>query len=181
LTDEASLLACAAYVDLNPIRAAMAMTLESSAHTSVQTRIEAMNTREVDQKTNEHHAPEDAFLSPLTINEQTDPIGPSASQNGKRCSDKGVLAMPIEEYLALLDWTARQSVPGKSGCTPSDLPPVLRRLGLDGKTWCELVSDFGKLFCHVAGRPEHVDTIRTHRTHRRYYLRRRVRELFAST
>jgi hypothetical protein len=181
LTDEASLLACAAYVDLNPIRAAMAMTLESSAHTSVQTRIEAMATHETDQKSNEQDPPDDAFLSPLTINEQTDPIGPSPSHNGKRCSDKGVLAMPIEEYLRLLDWTARQSVPGKCGRTPGDLPPVLRRLGLDSETWCELVRDFGKLFCHVAGRPEHVDTIRSHRTHRRYYLRRRARELFATT
>ena len=34
LIDEASLLACAAYVDLNPIRAAMAETLETSDHTS---------------------------------------------------------------------------------------------------------------------------------------------------
>ena len=40
LTDEASLLACAAYVDLNPIRAAMCETLEDSDHTSVQRRIE---------------------------------------------------------------------------------------------------------------------------------------------
>jgi len=39
LVDEASLLACAAYVDLNPIRAAMCQTLESSDHTSVQRRI----------------------------------------------------------------------------------------------------------------------------------------------
>jgi hypothetical protein len=181
LTDEASLLACAAYVDLNPIRAAMAMTLESSDHTSVQTRIEAMTTKDVDVEDKEQQPPKDAFLSPLAIDEQTDPIGPSPSQNCKRCSDKGVLAMPIEEYLALLDWTARQSVPGKRGCTSGELPPVLRRLGLDGKTWCELVSDFGKLFCHVAGRPEHVDTIRSHRTHRRYYLRHRARELFAAT
>jgi hypothetical protein len=181
LIDEASLLACAAYVDLNPIRAAMAMTLESSDHTSVQTRIEAMTTHETDQNGSEQDPPGDAFLSPLTINEQTDPIGPAPSQNGKRCSDKGVLAMPIEKYLALLDWTARQSVPGKRGCTPGELPPVLKRLGLGSKTWCELVSDFGKLFCHVAGRPEHVDTIRSHRTHRRYYLRRRARELFAAT
>jgi hypothetical protein len=181
LTDEASLLACAAYVDLNPIRAAMAMTLESSDHTSVRMRIEAMTMHDADQENNDHHAPKDAFLSPLTINEQTDPTGPVPSQNGKRCSNKGILAMPIEEYLALLDWTARQSVAGKRSCTPSDLPPVIRRLGLDGKAWCELVSDFGKLFCHVAGRPEHVDTIRSHRTHRRYYLRRRARELFAAT
>jgi hypothetical protein len=181
LTDEASLLACAAYVDLNPIRAAMAMTLESSAHTSVQTRIKAMTAKDSDQNSTEQDPPDDAFLSPLMINEQTDPIGPSPNRNGKRCSDKGVLAMPIEEYLALLDWTARQSVPGKCGRTPGDLPPVLRRLGLDSETWCELVRDFGKLFCHVAGRPEHVDTIRSNRTHRRYYLRRRARELFATT
>ena len=67
LTDEASLLACAAYVDLNPIRAAMAMALESSDHTSVQTRIEAMTMHDADQENNEHHAPKDAFLSPLSF------------------------------------------------------------------------------------------------------------------
>ena len=42
LVDEAGLLACAAYVDLNPIRAAMCETLEQSDHTSVQRRIEAL-------------------------------------------------------------------------------------------------------------------------------------------
>jgi len=35
LLDEASLLACAAYLDLNLIRAAMAQTLQTSDHTSV--------------------------------------------------------------------------------------------------------------------------------------------------
>jgi len=42
LVDEASLLACATDVDLNPIRAAIAETLETSAHTSAERRIEAM-------------------------------------------------------------------------------------------------------------------------------------------
>ena len=42
LVDEASLLACAAYVDLNPIRAAICQTLETSDHTSVQRRIAAL-------------------------------------------------------------------------------------------------------------------------------------------
>jgi hypothetical protein len=41
LLDEAAILACAAYVDLNPIRAAMSETLESSDYTSVQRRIQA--------------------------------------------------------------------------------------------------------------------------------------------
>jgi len=43
LADEASLLACAAYVDLNLIRAAMAETLETSDHPSVQRRIETFS------------------------------------------------------------------------------------------------------------------------------------------
>ena len=42
LLDETAVLACAAYVDLNPIRAAICETLEGSDYTSVQKRIAAV-------------------------------------------------------------------------------------------------------------------------------------------
>jgi len=44
ILDEATLLACSAYVDLNLIRAAMAETIELSDFTSAQRRIESIQT-----------------------------------------------------------------------------------------------------------------------------------------
>ena len=194
LADEASLLACAAYVDLNPIRAAISETLEDSEHTSVQRRLqsvvqesdkasaaEASDTQAADEIVPPVTATNPAsFLSPLSIDESSDPIGPCESESGQRCSEKGFLAITTEDYLELLDWTARQVVAGKRGVTPTNLPPVLARLGLDAGCWCELVSDFGRLFCSVAGRPQCVDSMRCHRTQRRYHLRRRARELLTA-
>ncbi len=212
LADDASLLACAAYVDLNLIRAAMAETLEQSDHTSVQRRIEALvdessgptedacvgsasdrgrgsrtaeasveTQTECDGLSHRSSSLGDGCLSPLSIDELLDPAGACASDSEKRCSDKGFLAMPVEDYLELLDWTARQIAPGKRGGTPTGLPPILVRLGLDTATWCELVSDFGQLFCSVAGHPEGVDSMRRPRTHRRYPPRRRARELLKTS
>lgn len=181
LTDEASLLACAAYVDLNPIRAAICERLEESEHTSVQRRIESK--REESRPAKESNPSGeccDSFLAPLSINEQSDVAGPGVSASRLRCSDKGFLAMSLEDYLLLLDWTARQSAQGKRGKTPPCVPPILQRLGLAQSSWCELVSYFGKLFSSVAGKPSLVDSMRTPHGHRRFFLRRRARELMTA-
>jgi hypothetical protein len=209
LLDEAALVACAAYVDLNPIRAAMAETIEGSDHTSAQRRIEAMReeaesrqwaegvTRETDTGFGEQSAtppprispaearppgrPCDSFLAPLSIHESRDPTGPCPNPAGSnRCSDKGFLAMSLSDYLQLLDWTARQVAPGKAGTTSENVPPVVTRLGLGATAWTELVRDFGKLFASVAGQPSCVDATRSVRTHRRFHVRRRVRELLTA-
>jgi hypothetical protein len=47
IVDEAGLLACAMYVDLNPVRAAMAASPEESEHTSAYDRIEAGKGRQI--------------------------------------------------------------------------------------------------------------------------------------
>ena len=170
LLDEESLLACAAYVDLNPIRAALAESLEASDFTSVQRRLQALQGGEAAQA--------DAFLAPLFIDEAVDAIGPCPAANGKRCSDKGFLPTPLADYLQLLDWTARQTVTGNRGIPPSQ-PPILDRLSLDPKTWCELVGNFGRLFYHVAGTPQTVDSCRGRVKQRRFHVRQRMRQIMA--
>ncbi|MEO8271461.1 MAG: hypothetical protein ABI557_17190 [Aureliella sp.] len=170
ILDESGLLACAAYVDLNPIRAALAETLEESDHTSAQRRIESL------QSPDKHS---DRFLAPLTFDELRDQLGVRPSSSGYRCSDNGFLNMSIEDYLALLDWTARQPVAGKRGVTPADMPAILQRLGLEADIWCELVRDFGTLFSLVAGRPAAIDEARTRGRQARYHTRPRTRELLS--
>jgi hypothetical protein len=188
LLDEASILACSAYVDLNIIRAGIAETIEQSEHTSVQKRIDSWRERNNQEETSSKsprpkvesiRENPDSFLSPLTIDEQRDPIGLCVSQTGARCSDKGYLPISQSDYFQLLDWTARQSVAGKSGTTPAAVAPVLKRLGLAPTAWSELVNDFGKLFIHVAGHPEIIDATRSHRTQRRFHVRQRLREILA--
>jgi hypothetical protein len=177
ILDEATLLACSAYVDLNPIRAALAERLEDSQYTSVKRRIETLK-----QETHGAHPPpsSDDFLSPVCVDEARDPIGPHPSSHSPRCSDKGYLPMSSEEYLQLLDWTARQVRQDKPGSTPEDLPPILERLGLEPKVFTDQVRLFGRMFSAAAGQPQALSNARSLRTHRPYYLRPLAREIFAA-
>jgi hypothetical protein len=119
----------------------------------------------------------DRFLSPLELDEHGSEPGPCVNRSGTRCSDKGFLPVSVAAYLELLDWTARQTMPGKRGSTPSDVPPILERLKVSATTWWELVSNFGRLFPTVTGHPRIVDTTRSRHGHRRFHLTARVREL----
>ncbi|WP_286177385.1 hypothetical protein [Stieleria mannarensis] len=196
LVDEEAILACSVYVDLNLIRACVAETLEMSDHTSAQRRIESVRASKqtseeqscnsLDQESIDTPTPTtspqtrrpDAFLSPVNLNEAIATAGPHPSESGERCSDKGFVAISEEAYLQLLDWTARQLASEKPGKTPSDLPPILKRLGLSPTLWFTLVANFSEVFSTIAGRPEHIDHERTKQTGRRFYIPRHTRMLF---
>ena len=184
--DEQTVLACAAYVDLNWIRACMAETLEMSNYTSAQRRIEALNSKTQPAKTRSTKSASirrarlgDSFLSPVDLCESSELPGPKPSSNGARCSDKGFLSMGADEYMELLDWSARRLAVGKPGRTPQDLPPILTRLGLSPTVWLELVANFDNLFTTMVGLPDSIDQERGKKTGRRFHVRNATRELFA--
>ena len=162
IVDEAGLLACAAYVDLNPIRAAMAETPETSEFTGAKDRIDDLAARSKNSRISDHdwersrRRARSGWLSPIEIDEASDPTGPDASNDGRRASWKGFLSISLREYLQLLDWTGREIRSGKRGSIPKHLAPILTRIGLDASGWCELVETFGKRFKRVIGTPSHL-------------------------
>ena len=184
LLDEASILACAMYVDLNPIRAAIAQTPEDSDFTGAKDRLDdlqqdhvAIDNRELAHDwEREGTGQRCGWMSPIEISEARDPIGSDLS-SGRRASDKGFLNVSLGQYLSLLDWTGRSLSGDKRGTIPGHLKPILERVGLLPAAWCELVRNFGKLFKRAAGSPERLDEHATKR--QQQYMHGRHPTLFA--
>jgi hypothetical protein len=166
LLDEAAVLACSVYVDLNPIRAAIADRPETSEFTSAFERIAAR----------EAAVPETAdvsWLCPLsdedTARESAEaPSQQAAATPAGRASNRGFLSMGLDDYLRLLDWTGRQARTGNRGTIPEHLSPILQRLRIRGDVWLETVSNFGRWFHRAAGSTDHL-LARAHRAGCRWF------------
>ena len=135
-----ALLACMAYVDLNPIRARQADTPENSDYTSIQERIkpkwnlkEAIE-RQIKQKTLPSIAPhaigqiKPAKLMPLD----------------NRISE--ALPFNLRDYLELVDWTGRIIREDKRGYINSDTPPILERLATKNSDWLISSNQFEQVY-----------------------------------
>ena len=139
LLDDAALAACMAYVDLNPVRAGMAETPETSTYTSIQQRI--AQTKEA-QCSNGLNTTQPGNLLPFTGNPRGN-------------MPKG-LPFLLTDYLALVDWTGRQLREDKRGAIPGTLPTILDRLQLDQKHWCYLAKHFESPFRQLVGQAHKV-------------------------
>ena len=162
--DEAGLLACMAYVDLNPVRAKTEVSPEDSRYTSGFDRIKARRAGEKlkglktekllleDTKSgktnnklieNEIKTSKSAdWLSPISLTESFD--------------KKGLLSISLNEYLEVLDATGREIKEGSSGKIPSNLKPILKRLEIKDDKWVKTVKSYGTIFCRVSGKVESI-------------------------
>ncbi len=125
LLDEAAVLSAMVYVDLNPVRAAMAQDLEDSDYTSIQQRI-----RETARK-----------------------LGCGGEQLKAVAGVPGTasLSISIAQYLNLVDWTGRQMHPGKRGRIEPERPRILDRLGLTDSSWTTQVKATESNFYRAIG------------------------------
>jgi len=147
LLDEGALMACMAYVDLNPIRAGMADRPERSAHTSARTRIAARQRARAVQRIRAE-VPAGKQTRALERAGVTDATAPGA--NGRAESGLWLAPVstclrrvPVDDYLSLLDATGRAVKAGKRGAIPPHLAPILARLEIRLDDWLGLVTGSG--------------------------------------
>ena len=140
---EEALLSCMVYVDLNPIRAAMANTPEESDYTSIQERIKpgfdlakAIHSQIENHQLNRFDFP----LKPLTK---------FAGGAGQQKPDG--ISFSEKDYLELVDYTGRIIRADKRGVIPMQLPPILQRMDIGRKSWLESATMFGQLYYRKFG------------------------------
>jgi hypothetical protein len=162
LADEAAILVCGIYIDLNQIRAGEALTPEQSRHTSAYNRIQGLRQRQArlsNRQAGSSQSPlPDGWLCELSLDHegQKDSTGTSGFGWPWRASDKGLLSMSLEKYLELLDWTGREVRGSTRGAIPESLAPILDRLGINRAAWLEAVTSFDTWFGRVVGSVEVV-------------------------
>ena len=143
LLDDAAVLSCMAYVDLNPIRAKIAKTPETSKHASIQKRTKAI----------QHHKPQPCQLLPFVGNPRQDmPQG---------------IAFSLQDYCELVDTPGCIIRAEKAGVIDSTHSSIVSRLGLSEEQWLTLTTEFEQHICYAAGAEHMMKDFKIHTGHQR--------------
>jgi REP element-mobilizing transposase RayT len=145
LLDDTAVLASLAYIDLNPVRAAVAASPEQSNHTSVQDRICVRQSHRAVRRQRCASRPRRvAALVNLPKGRRPahDEDGiwliPIEHRKRRRSSERiGLTQLTLDEYLQLIDLTGRRARPGKRGAIAKSLAPILDRLDVDAGRWLD--------------------------------------------
>ena len=161
LLDEQALLTVMAYVDLNPVRAGLAKTIDQSEFTSGQQRLRAVTTME------------------RVAGEADQPrLVPFVDAMRAKCGSG--LPFNLQDYLDLLDTSGRVIHPSKPGAIPESTPRLLSTLGLEPNEWLQTVVNLSARFRLFIGAPHRLRSVaackgwcwvRGHSAARRLYRR----------
>ncbi|MFT6895927.1 MAG: REP element-mobilizing transposase RayT [Paraglaciecola sp.] len=143
LLDESAVLACMAYVDLNPIRAKVDKTPETSQHTSIKKRLQARK---------QGRSQPNSLMPFIGNHKQNMPSG---------------IAYHLKDYCELVAITGRCIYEDKAGYIDSYQSPILERLGLSSAQWLTLTTEFEKHFCYAAGAELMMNEFKRHTNHQR--------------
>ncbi len=145
LLDEKAVLSCMAYVDLNPIRAKMADSVERAQYTSIFERIHD-NASDIDKK---------AQL-PFSVKPLLGFIG-----NEHQQLVKGI-PFSLLDYLTLVEETGKIIRADKRGYLTDKALPLLQQLGINSEDWLQLAQHFGKQYRQAVGSISELSAFAAH-------------------
>ena len=123
LLDEGAALTCMAYVDLNPIRANMANSLENSHYTSIKKRLKTRTEDEL--KT---------ALKAIVGNVQN-----------------RTMVLPLKDTIELVEWTGKMISSPTKGSIPIQISRSLEHLNIDQDNWIAQVQNYESNYYRFVG------------------------------
>ena len=158
LLDVGALLTCMTYVDLNPVRAGIATTLEDAPYTSIRARLVAAATGD--------GAAAPAGLVPFANQRPVAGVEP--------------VPMAFEDYVAVLRWTVEALREPGAGAVPAgaQVGAVLAQCELESTGFVETVRTFARRFFTMVGAVHRIDGESQRRGYRRRPGRPAARRLY---
>ena len=139
ILDEAGLLACCVYVDLNPVRAGIASTPEYSDFTSIRQRLMQAGVAPKLSKPLHKAARSSSKKIAYLATHPSQSIFPKLHRfaNDLNADPAKGLPFAFRDYVELVDWTARIARPDKKHAISDHVPPILQRLGFTRESFAE--------------------------------------------
>ncbi|MDW6094106.1 transposase [Vibrio rhizosphaerae] len=133
LLDEKALLAAMAYTDLNPVRAGIAQTPESSEYTSIKRRLDLRNTGQY------------SSLGLFSFVGESKPDG---------------IPFRLIDYIEWVDWIGRQVREGKPGHIDNKQPTILIRLSVSNTNGFDLCTRLERKRCLWVGSSTQLQAVK---------------------
>lgn len=159
LLDDPAVIAATAYVDLNPIKAGLASSLLGSDHTSIQRRLrqflyalKRLPARDAGDKPQ----PADAAQGQTPVR----PVFSSGAEGlkGSTAQSAGPFpALSLQQYVAIVDETARELVGEAFTKAPAEARTALAGFPVAPPGWQQIVCNFERLFRRAAGATDAID------------------------